>query len=448
MAQERGLIVSVSGIRGIIGQGLTPEAALAFAAALGTATGGGGIVLSRDGRPSGAMLRHAVLAGLLGAGCEVQDLGVAPTPTCGLAVRRLQAAGGIQITASHNPAEWNGLKLFGPEGRVLPTAEGDKIKERFESRAFRHVPWQELGTLAECRQALDWHRDRVLELVDVPRIRARQLKTFVDANGGAGGPLARKLLEALQADPVCHACDADGSFLHEPEPVAGNLRAIGPLVPEHGADIGFVLDPDADRLALIDETGRYIGEELTLALAVLYRLTHERGPVVINMSTSRVNEDIARQFGCPCHRTAVGEANVVDKMRDAGAVIGGEGNGGVIDPRVGWVRDPFIGMGLILNLLAESSKKLSDLVAGLPAYSIVKDKVTVDRDRLPSLFAGLTKRWPEARADRLDGLRLDWTDRWVHVRPSNTEPIVRVIAEAPQQAAAEQLCREMGNLLK
>ena len=448
MAQQSGLIVSVSGIRGIVGQGLTPEAALAFAAALGTATGGGRIVLSRDGRPSGAMLRHAVLAGLLGVGCEVQDLGVTPTPTCGLAVRRLQAAGGIQITASHNPAEWNGLKLFGPEGRVLPAAEGHKIKERFESGTFRHVPWRELGTLAECRQALDWHRDRVLELVDVPRIRARQLKTLVDANGGAGGPLARKLLEALQANPVCHACDADGSFLHEPEPVAGNLRAIGPLVPEHGADIGFVLDPDADRLALIDETGRYIGEELTLALAVRYRLTHERGPVVINMSTSRVNEDIARQFGCPCHRTAVGEANVVDKMRDAAAVIGGEGNGGVIDPRVGWVRDPFIGMGLILNLLAESGKKLSDLVAGLPAYSIVKDKVTIDRERLPSLFAALTKRWPEARADRLDGLRLDWSDRWVHVRPSNTEPIVRVIAEAPQQAAAEQLCRETGNLLK
>jgi phosphomannomutase len=447
MAQETGLIVSVSGIRGIVGQGLTPEAALAFAAALGTATEGGRIVLSRDGRPSGIMLRHAVLAGLLGAGCEVQDLGVAPTPTCGLAIRRLQAAGGIQITASHNPAEWNGLKLFGPEGRVLPAAEGRKIKERFESGAFRHVPWQELGTLAECRQALDWHRDRVLELVDVPRIRARQLRTFVDANGGAGGPLARKLLEALQANPVCHACDADGSFLHEPEPVAGNLRAIGPLVPEHGADIGFVLDPDADRLALIDETGRYIGEEWTLALAVLYRLSHERGPVVINMSTSRVNEDIARQFGCPCHRTAVGEANVVDKMREVAAVIGGEGNGGVIDPRVGWVRDPFIGMGLILNLLAESGQKLSDLVAGLPAYSIVKDKVTIDGDRLPSLFAALTKRWPEARADRLDGLRLDWSDRWVHVRPSNTEPIVRIIAEAPQQGTAEQLCREANKLL-
>src|SRR5437763_397231 len=174
MGPHQDLIVSVSGIRGIIGQGLTPEAAMTFAAALGTYTRGGRIVLCRDGRPSGGMLRHAVVAGLLGAGCEVADIGVAPTPTCGLAVRRLQAAGGMQITASHNPAEWNGLKLFGPEGRVLTAAEGHKIKERFESGTFRHVPWQELGTLAECRQALDWHRDRVLELVDVPRIRARQ----------------------------------------------------------------------------------------------------------------------------------------------------------------------------------------------------------------------------------------------------------------------------------
>src|SRR5207245_3858219 len=186
----------------------------------------------------------------------------------------------------------------------------------------------------------------------------------------------------------------------------------------------------------------------TLALAVRYRLTHERGPVVINMSTSRVNEDIARQFGCPCHRTAVGEANVVDKMRDAAAVIGGEGNGGVIDPRVGWVRDPFIGMGLILNLMADTGKKLSELVNELPAYHIVKEKYEVPRERLPKLTQDLLARWPEAKVNRLDGLRLDCDDRWLHVRRSNTEPIVRVIAEAPQQAAAEQLCRETGNLLK
>lgn len=447
MTNATGLIVSVSGIRGIVGEGLTPESATAFAAALATTTQGGRMVVSRDGRPSGQMLRHAVLAGLLAGGCEVVDVGVAPTPTCGFAVRRLQAMGGIQITASHNPAPWNGLKLFGPSGMVLSAAEGGKIKALFETRDFRGVPWNEVGSATDCHQAEDWHRDRVLELVDLPRIRARRLRVFLDANGGAGGPLGRRLLEALESPCICHGCNADGVFQHEPEPVLENLRVICPLVAQHGAEIGFVLDPDADRLALIDETGRYIGEELTLALAVLFRLRQQRGPVVLNMSTSRVNEDIAKQHGCPCYRAAVGEANVVEKMREVGAVIGGEGNGGVIDPRVGWVRDPFIGMGLILNLLAETGQKLSQLVAELPAYCIIKDKYTVARDRLPKLFAALLQRWPDADVNRVDGLRLDWQDRWLHVRPSNTEPIVRVIAEAPRAEEAKELCGEVGGLL-
>jgi phosphomannomutase len=394
------------------------------------------------------MLRHAVVAGLLAAGSDVHDLGVAATPTCGLAVRRLQAAGGVQITASHNPAEWNGLKLFGADGRVLSAAEGRGVQELFETRKFRQVPWDKLGGVTECRQADDWHRERVLELVDVVRIRARKLRAFLDANGGAGGPLGRRLLEAFQCQPVCHACHADGHFEHAPEPLADNLRDICPLVARHGADVGFVLDPDADRLALIDETGHYIGEELTLALAVLFRLRKERGPVVINMSTSRVVEDIARQKDCPCVRSAVGEANVAEKMREVGAVIGGEGNGGVIDPRVGYVRDPFIGMGLILNLMAETGQSLSQLVAGLPSYTIVKDKYAVSRDRLPGLFTALEQRWPEARTNLLDGLRLDWADRWVHVRPSNTEPIVRVIAEAPGAEEAARLCRDVATQLQ
>jgi phosphomannomutase len=393
------------------------------------------------------MLRHAVLAGLFSTGCEVHDLGVAPTPTCGLAVRRLQAAGAIQITASHNPAEWNGLKLFGPEGRVLSAVRGKEVQARFEAGACRRVPWDQLGRAIACHEAQEWHRERVLELLDGPRIRSRGLRAFLDANGGAGGPLGRSLLEALGCRPVCHGCRADGSFEHEPEPTAENLRHICPLVPQQGADIGFVLDPDADRLALIDETGRYIGEELTLALAVQFRLRQQRGPVVINMSTSRVVEDICREFGVVCYRAAVGEAHVVDRMQEVGAVIGGEGNGGVIDPRVGGVRDPFIGMGLVLNLMADTGRRLSELAAALPAYVIIKDKYQVDRDRLPALFAGLEKRWPDARVNRLDGLRLDWPDRWVHVRPSNTEPIVRVIAEAPAAAEAERLCREVGAAL-
>ena len=447
-AGSNDLIVSVSGIRGIVGAGLTPGTVLAFAQALGTYLGVGPVVLSRDSRPSGDVLRHAVLAGLRASGCAVHDLGIAPTPTCGIAVRRLEAAGAIQITASHNPAPWNGLKLFGSDGAVLSAAKGLEIKQIFDAALFKSVRHDQLGGQHPCDDALAWHCDRVLEWIDGGRIRSRRFRTFFDANGGAGGPLGRNVLESLQGStPVLVGEEPDGNFAHPPEPLAENLQTILPLVPKAGADVGFVLDPDADRLAIVDENGRYIGEELTLALAVLCRLRHERRPVVINMSSSRVVEDIAHQFGVPCHRSAVGEANVVERMRSSGALIGGEGNGGVIDPRVGWVRDPFIGMALVLDLLAQTGQKLSEIVAGLPSYAIVKDKYEVPRDRLPQLNAALQKRWPDARANTLDGLRLDWPDRWVHVRPSNTEPIVRVIAEAPRATEAQRLCREMGELL-
>jgi phosphomannomutase len=448
MRAEEGLIVSVSGIRGIVGESLTPMAALAFASALGGHTDGGAMVVGRDGRPSGAMLRHAVLSGLTAAGCTVHDVGVAPTPTVGLAVRQLGAAGGMQITASHNPAPWNGLKLFGPDGRVLSAAEGQKVQARFENGDMRSVSWNALGAVRDEPRAEKWHTERVLEWIDAKRIRAAGLHAFLDGNGGAGGPLGRRLLEALQVKTTCRGGDADGVFLHEPEPTADNLREICPLVAAANADIGFALDPDSDRLALIDESGRYIGEELTLALAVLFRLRQERGPVVVNMSTSRICEDLAARYGCVCHRSAVGEANVADKMLEVGALLGGEGNGGVLDPRIGLVRDPFIGMGLILNLMAETGRKLSELVAELPVYHIVKDKYTLPRERLPQLYEALRRRWPEAAVNRLDGLRLDWPDRWLHVRASNTEPIVRVIAEAPQESEARELCCAVGILLQ
>lgn len=447
MAGQTGLIVSVSGIRGIIGQGLSPEVAMRFARALAVHLGGGSVLVCRDGRPSGEVLHRAVVAGLTASGCDVGDLGVAPTPTCGFAVRSLGAAGGIQITASHNPAMWNGLKLFGADGRVLPAAEGLRVKELFESGASREVEWDRLGSVGDAGAALAAHNERVLSLVDVSAIRARAFSVLLDANGGSGGPLGLGLLDRLGCRVAAVGCAADGVFAHEPEPVAANLAGVCPRVVEVGAAAGLVLDPDADRLALIDEQGRYIGEELTLALAAWFRLTQQPGPVVVNMSTSRVTEDVARRFGAACHRSAVGEANVVDRMQREGAVIGGEGNGGVIDPRVGWVRDPLIGAGLILNLMAATGKKLSELVAELPAYTIVKEKYTLEPGRLPALYAAMATRWPEARADRIDGLRLDWDDRWLHVRPSNTEPIVRAIAEAPRAADAEGLCREVGELI-
>ncbi len=447
MSTSNDLIVSVSGIRGIIGAGLSPVAVATFAQALGTYVRGERVVLSRDSRPSGEMLRHAVVAGLEACGCEIIDIGIAPTPTCGLAIRKLEAQGGIQISASHNPAPWNGLKLFGDDGAVLSPDKGREIKNIYDTNKFVLAPHDRLGEVRECQKAEDWHRERVLELVDVSRIRSRNFRVFLDANAGAGGPLGKALLDSFQANPVIAGGQPDGNFEHPPEPTAENLTTILPRIPQERADVGFVLDPDADRLAVIDETGRYIGEELTLALALLCRLKKNPGPIVINMSSSRVSEDIAKTFDVPCKRSAVGEANVIALMRESNAAIGGEGNGGVIDPRVGWVRDPYIGMGLILQLLAETGKPLSAIVNELPSYTIIKDKYTVSPDRLPSLYAALENRWPEATPNRVDGLRLDWPDRWLHVRPSNTEPIIRVIAEAPRADDARELCAAVGRML-
>ena len=444
MAVPSDLIVSVSGIRGIVGAGLTAEATARFAASFGSTVAGKRVILSRDSRPSGEMLKHAVVAGLLGAGCTVEDIGIAPTPTCGFAVRQLNAAGGIQITASHNPAPWNGLKMFGADGAVLPADAGAVIRGLYESGDFPRSAWDGIGSTRVPPDVGTDHLQAVLDIISVAAVAGQRFRVFLDANAGAGGPLGTRLLADLGCDTIQYACEPTGEFAHEPEPIPANLGEVAPWVKQHECAIGFVLDPDSDRLALIDETGTCVSEECTLALAVKYRLRQQPGPVVINMSTSRMNEDVAAAEGCQCHRSAVGEANVVGLMRSANAVIGGEGNGGVIDPRIGWVRDPFVGMAFILSLMAQERKPFSQLVAELPRYSMLKTKFTVPRERLSAAFAALEARWPEARVNRDDGLRLDGPDWWLHVRGSNTEPVVRVIAETPTPERSEQLCREAG----
>jgi phosphomannomutase len=448
MAAPSDLIVSVSGIRGIVGTGLTAEAAARFAAAFGSTMSRGHVLVSRDSRPSGDMLRHAVIAGLLGTGCTVEDVGITPTPTCGFAVRFLQAAGAIQITASHNPAPWNGLKMFGPDGAVLSAGEGAVVRGLYESGDFARSAWDGIGTTRVPPDVPEEHVRAVLDTISVARVAGRGFRVFLDANGGAGGPLGLQLLHELMCEVIEHGCHPNGEFIHEPEPVPAHLVNVAPWVSRNECAVGFVLDPDADRLALIDETGTCVSEEVTLALAVKYRLREQTGPVVINMSTSRMVEDVAREAGCDCHRSAVGEANVVGRMRDLGAVIGGEGNGGVIDPRVGWVRDPFVGMAFILSLMAAEKKPFSLLVAELPRYAMYKAKYEVPREKLAAALAALKARWPDARVNTEDGLRLDGPDWWLHVRGSNTEPVVRVIAESPTEERTRQLCDEAGAVVQ
>ncbi|QVL31938.1 phosphoglucosamine mutase [Telmatocola sphagniphila] len=442
-----GLIVSVSGIRGLIGQNLFPSEACRFAVALGTYLQGGLILVSRDSRPSGDMLLQAVVAGLRSTGCRVIDIGIASTPTCGLAVRHFNAMGAIQITASHNPSPWNGLKMFDADGAVLSPEQGREVRQLFETGNARYASWDKIGSYESSREPLALHAQTVLKLVDLDLIHSAHFRVLVDANGGAGGELARLLLQQLRCEIIEIGCEPNGHFAHEPEPIPAHLGEIGPQVPSSKAALGFVLDPDADRLALIDERGQCVSEEATLALAVRHRLMQKAGPVVINMSTSKMNEDLAKQFGQICYRSAVGEANVVNGIRKHQAVIGGEGNGGVIDPRVGWVRDPYVGMAFILEYLAKTGQTLSQAVDSLPKYAMLKTKYAVVPEKLQAALTALESRWPEARVDKLDGLRLDWPDRWLHVRPSNTEPVVRAIAEAPTAEQAEQLCRDAAKSL-
>lgn len=441
------LLVSVSGVRGLVGNGLSADIAARFASAYGSTIAGKSVVLSRDSRPSGAVYRHAVTAGLMEQGCTVLDIGIASTPTCGFAVRHLGAAGGIQITASHNPSPWNGLKMFGAEGSVLSAESGAVVRGMYESGDFARAAWEGAGSSRVPNDVLGEHGRAVNDAVSVATIASQGFRVFLDANGGAGGPLGSHLLHDLGCAVVQYECEPTGRFAHEPEPIPAHLTEVAPWVQQSESAVGFVLDPDADRLALIDENGTCVSEEITLALAVKYRLRQQPGPVVVNMSTSRMAEDLAQAAGCHLHRCAVGEANVVSRMREVGAVIGGEGNGGVIDPRIGWVRDPFAGMAFILSLMAEERKPFSQLVAELPRYAMRKTKIAIPRERVAESFAELERHWPQTRLNREDGLRLDGPDWWLHIRGSNTEPIVRVIAEAPTEEQVNELCESAGKIV-
>jgi phosphomannomutase len=435
-------IISVSGLRGVVGDSLTPEVAMRYVAAFASGLPEGPVVVTRDGRTTGPMLAAALAAGLTAVGRDVIDAGVAATPTTGVLVRSLRAAGGIQISASHNPSEYNGLKLFSHQGRVIPAAAGEEVIARYRAGTPAWVGHEQVGSTLPCADSTAEHCALVLAIVNVARIRDRRFRVLLDANHGSGSVLGTRLLDELGCQVTLLGGSPDGRFAHPPEPTAENLVGVLSAVTAKGADVGFCQDPDADRLAVIDEAGRYLGEEYTLAMCADHVLRSRPGPVVTNCSTSRMTEDLAGRYGVPCYRSAVGEANVVDRMLAVDAVLGGEGNGGAIDPRVVLVRDSFVGMALILDAMAARSLPVSKLADELPRYEIVKTKVTLAREQIGPRLEALVRHFSDAKVDRMDGVRFDWPGKWLLVRASNTEPIVRSIAEAATAAEAQRLCDE------
>lgn len=447
------LMISVSGMRGHVGTDLTPELVARHAAALGAWARDAGkprVVVGRDSRTSGAMFAAAAIAGLQSVGCDAIDIGIVATPTTQLAVEFHHAGAGLMLSASHNPVEWNALKLIGPDGIFLDALAGARVRAIAEEGPPR-MGWDGLGAVSQDPEAIARHLDLVMALpwIDLETIRSRGFKVALDCVHGAGGLLIPGLLERLGCEVIGIGLEPDGRFPREPEPIPENLAELGNLVRAHGADIGLAVDPDVDRLAVVDETGHPIGEDYTLAFAVravLAQSAHAaKERVVVNLSTSQVVEDAARAHGATLVRTPVGEAHVAAGIQAEHALIGGEGNGGVILPELHVGRDAPVGVALVLQYFATVGRPVSVLVAEAPRYHIVKAKMARGAD-LEAAYGRLSGNLSGAAVDRRDGLRLAWEDRWVHVRPSGTEPVIRIIAEAPSRSEAEDLisrCREL-----
>jgi phosphomannomutase len=433
------LKISISGVRGVVGDSLTPDLLARFSQAFGTYIGSGRVVVGRDTRTSGEMVRQAVVSGLLSSGCRIVDAGVCPTPTVQLLVRKLRAAGGIAITASHNPPEWNALKFVGSDALFLSGARGRELLDIYHQGEYTKARSQRIRTVEALTDALDQHLAAVLEAVGPLPAGGRRLKVVLDACNGAGAIVGPRLLEALGAEVVGIHTTPDGRFPRPAEPTPENLKALCAAVREHGADIGFAQDMDADRLAIVSERGEPIGEERTLVLAVEHVLGRTPGPVVANLSTTHALERVAARYGCAVYRTPVGEANVTEGMLRHRAVIGGEGNGGVIYPRINFARDSLVGMGLVLHRLAESGRTVSALVAALPRLEIVKIQFPFPSQRLGEMFRKARREFADHPMDLRDGVKVTLADAWFLLRGSNTEPVMRVVAEAATEDAARAL---------
>jgi len=446
------LMVGVSGVRGTIGTTLTPAVACDFGAAFGTMLGAGKtVVIGRDGRTSGPMVRNAVTAGLLACGVNAIDLDIATTPGVALMTSHLGADGGVVITASHNPAPYNGIKFLQPSGTGLTDDDAGKLKDIWAARQFALVDADRQGAASSDATTHAVHIDTICSMTDVTGVADKRFKVVLDSVNGAGCIVTPMLLSKLGCEVVHLNGEATGRFAHPPEPIEENLGELCAAVRKHAAAVGFAQDADADRLAIVDENGAFIGEEYTLALAAAFVLRKRTGALATNLATSRMIDDLAAAAGCRVVRTPTGEANVVEGLLREGAIFGGEGGGGVIDPRVVPVRNSLVGMAMILQQMAETGKTITRLVADIPRYVMIKTKFPCPADAAEKVAAAAREAFAAregASFNDADGLRIDLPEGWVCARASNTEPIMRIIAEAPTQQAAESLIAEVAALAR
>ncbi|MBN2211364.1 MAG: phosphoglucosamine mutase [Sedimentisphaerales bacterium] len=450
------LIISISGVRGIVGETLGAAEAVVWGQAYGTflrylnGDKRPTVCIGRDSRPSGSMLAAGLAAGLMATGCEVVQLGIVTTPGAALMTRFLKADGGVVLTASHNPIEWNGIKFLRHDGIAYPAEQARQIHRHYHDKQFRLEKATNTGKSREESRTHAVHIDTVLQYCDVNLVSSRRFKAVLDSINGAGCFVTANLLSRLGCNVVHINDQPTGLFAHTPEPTAENLADLGAVVKKHKADIGFAQDPDADRLALIDETGRYIGEEYTLALAAKYVFRKKTGKAAANLSTSRMIDDIAASAGGEVIRTPVGEAHVANAMLEHHCIIGGEGNGGVIDPRVVPVRDSLVGISMVLQLMAETNKTVSELVAEIPRYCMIKTKFACPQEKTAAVLDSVMHHYRQAgkdmRIDTRDGIRIDGPRGWVQLRASNTEPIMRIMAEAGEETVAQQLIADIKNI--
>ncbi|WP_279161310.1 phosphoglucosamine mutase [Muribaculum intestinale] len=455
------LIKSISGIRGTIGgrpgEGLSPLDIVKFTAAYArfikenTTRKTNVIVVGRDARLSGSMVSDLVTATLAGMGFDVVNIGLASTPTTEIAVVMEKACGGIILTASHNPMQWNALKLLNENGEFLNAEQGQKVLEYAADDDYTFATVENLGHVYKNDTYTRRHIEEVLnlKLVDTEAIRNADFTVAVDAVNSVGGVIIPQLLRALGVKNIIELnCEANGKFAHTPEPIPENLTQIANLMREGRADVGFVVDPDVDRLAIVMENGEMFVEEYTLVAVADYVLSHTPGATVSNLSSSRALRDVTVAHGCTYSAAAVGEVNVVAKMKETGAVIGGEGNGGVIYPEAHYGRDALVGVALFLTLLAKSGKKVSELKAGYPPYSIAKNKIELTPDiNVDAILEAMKKKYASEKITDIDGVKIDFEDCWVHLRKSNTEPIIRIYAEASTMDKADALALDIKEVI-